>query len=82
MLVYGQLLAGGVRTHADLSTASGAPFIEGDTAFMLQPGAGVMVPVTRKIVAIGEINYQRVFFTEYGGDNETRVFVGVRTAIR
>jgi hypothetical protein len=81
-LVYGQLLGGGVRTHADLSTASGAPFIEGDSAFMLQPGAGVIVPLTRKIAAIGEVNYERVFFKEYGGDNETRVFVGVRTAIR
>ena len=81
-LVYGQLLGGAVRTHAHLSTASGAPFIEGDSAFMLQPGAGVIVPLTRKIAAIGEVNYQRVFFKEYGGDNETRVFVGVRTAIR
>jgi len=81
-LVYGQLLGGGVRTHTDLSTASGAPFIEGDSAFMLQPGAGVIVPLTRKIAAIGEVNYERVFFKEYGGDNETRVFVGVRTAIR
>jgi len=42
----------------------------------------LIVPVTRTIGAIGEVNYQRVFFKEYGGDNETRVFVGVRTAIR
>jgi hypothetical protein len=81
-MVYGQLLGGGVRTHADLTTVSGAPFIEGDSAFMLQPGAGVIVPLRRKIAAIGEVNYQRVFFKEYGVDNETRVFVGVRTAIR
>jgi hypothetical protein len=82
VVVYGQLLGGGVRTHADLTTASDAPFIEGDSAFMLQPGAGVIVPLRRKIAAIGEVNYQRVFFKEYGVDNETRVFVGVRTAIR
>jgi len=80
--VYGQLLGGAVRTHADLSTASGAPFIEGDSAFMLQPGAAIIVPLTRTIGAIGEVNYQRVFFKEYGGDNETRAFVGLRTAIR
>ena len=29
VVVYGQLLGGGVRTHADLTTASGVPFIEG-----------------------------------------------------
>lgn len=80
--VYGQLLGGGVRTHADLSTASGAPFIEGDSAFMLQPGAGVIVPLTRKIAAVGAVNYQRVFFKAYGGDNETRLFVGLRTPFR
>jgi hypothetical protein len=82
VVVYGQLLGGGVRTHADLTTASGAPFMEGDSAFMLPPGAGVIVPLRRKIAAIGAVNYQRVFFKEYGVDNETRVFVGVRTPIR
>jgi hypothetical protein len=82
VLVYGQLLGGGVRTHADLVARSGASFIEGDSAFMLQPGAGVIVPLTRKIAVVGEVNYQRVFFKAYGGDNETRVFVGLRTAFR
>lgn len=82
VLFYGQLLGGGVRTHADLVTTAGTRFIDGDNAFMLQPGAGVIVPLTRRIAAIGEGNYQRVFFKDYGGDNETRVFVGVRTALR
>jgi hypothetical protein len=82
VLFYGQLLGGGVRTHADLVTTVGTRFIDGDNAFMLQPGAGVVVPLTRRIAAIGEGNYQRVFFKEYGGDNETRVFVGVRAAFR
>jgi hypothetical protein len=80
--IYGQVLGGGVRTFAHLSTPSGPPFIEGDNAFMLQPGAGVVVPLTRKVAAIGAVNYQRVFFKAYGGDNETRVVVGVRTALR
>jgi hypothetical protein len=79
VLVYGQLLGGGVRTRADLTTTSGAPFIDGDNAFMLQPGAGVIVPLTSRLAAIGEGNYQRVFFRDYGGDNEARIFVGVRT---
>jgi hypothetical protein len=42
----------------------------------------VIVPLTRRMAAVGEVNYQRVFFKAYGGDNETRVFVGVRTALR
>jgi hypothetical protein len=82
LLFYGQVLGGGVHTHADLATRSGTPFNDGDNAFMLQPGAGVIVPLTRKTAAVGEGNYQRVFFKEYGGDNETRVFVGVRIALR
>jgi hypothetical protein len=82
VLVFGQLLGGGVRTHANLATRFGAPFIDGDNAFMLQPGAGVIVRITRRMAAVGEGNYQRVFFKAYGGDNETRVFVGVRTALR
>ena len=82
VLVYGQLLGGAVRTHADLSTGFGAPFIDGDNALMLQPGAGVIVPLTRRMAVVGEGNYQRVFFKAYGGDNETRVFVGMRTALR
>jgi len=82
VLFYGQLLSGGVRTHADLDTTAGMRFIDGDNAFMLQPGAGVIIPLTRRIAALGEGNYQRVFFKDYGGDNETRVFVGVRAALR
>jgi hypothetical protein len=81
LLFYGQVLAGGVHTHADLATRSGTPFTDGDNAFMVQPGAGVIVPLTWRIGAVGEGNYQRVFFKEYGGDNETRVFVGVRIAL-
>ena len=82
VLFYGQLLGGGVRTHADLVTTAGTRFIDGDNAFMFQPGAGVIVPLTRRMAAIGEGNYQRAFFKDYGGDNETRVFVGVRTVLR
>jgi hypothetical protein len=66
----------------DSLTTAGTRFIDGVNAFRLQPGAGVIVPLTRRIAAIGEGNHQRVFFKDYGGDNETRVFVGVRTALR
>jgi hypothetical protein len=81
VLPYAQLLAGGVHTRADLTTPAGAPFSASDNAFMLQPGAGVIVPLTRTFAAIGDVNYRRVFFKQ-GGDNETRVFAGIRIAFR
>jgi hypothetical protein len=80
--LFAQVLAGGVRTHADLATASGSAFIDGDNAFMLQPGAGVAVPLTRHCAVIGSVDYQRVFFKDYGGDNETRAFLGLQIALR
>src|SRR5258708_11164563 len=69
VLFYGQLLGGGVRTHADLVTTAGTRFIDGDNAFMLQPGVGVIVPLTRRIAAIGEGNYQPLLFKDYGRDH-------------
>jgi hypothetical protein len=71
-----QILAGGVHTSASL-TVNGASIDDSDNAFMLQPGAGVTVPVgpTWGIVAQGD--YRHVFFEEEG-DNEFRFFVGVR----
>lgn len=81
VLPYAQVLAGGVHTRADLTSPAGAPFSASDNAFMLQPGAGVIVPFTRTFAAIGEVNYRRVFFKQ-GGDNETRVFAGIRIAFR
>lgn len=80
--LFAQALAGGVRTHADLTTTSGSPFIDGDSAFMLQPGGGVIVPLTGNCALIASADYQRVFFKEYGGDNETRAFLGLQIALR
>ena len=76
-----QLLAGGVHTRADLTSPTGAPFSASDNAFMLEPGAGVVVPLTRTFAAIGAVKYRRVFF-EGTDDNETSVFGGVRIAFR
>ena len=81
VLLYGQVLAGAVRTKADLTTAAGEPFDEGDNAFMLQPGVGVMIPFTRRLAVNIEGNYQRVFWKEYGSENETRALVGMRIAL-
>lgn len=80
--LFTQVLAGGVRTHADLTTTSGSPFIDGDSAFMLQPGGGVIVPLTGNCALIASADYQRVFFKEYGGENEARAFLGLQIALR
>jgi hypothetical protein len=76
-----QVIAGGVHTRADLVLPSGAPFSASDNAFMLQPGVGVHVEITRHFGVVGQVDYRRVFFTQ-GGDNETRVFGGARIAFR
>ncbi len=80
--VFAQVLAGGVRTHADLTTASGSPFVDGDSAFMLQPGGGVIVPLTGNYAVVAAADYRRAFFEEYGSENETRVFLGFQIALR
>jgi hypothetical protein len=48
---------------------------------MLQPGVGLIVPMTRTFAVTGGVNYRRVFF-EGSDDNETSVFAGVRIAFR
>ena len=79
--LFAQVLAGGVRTHADLTTTSGSPFIDTDNAFMLQPGGGVIVPLTTNCAMIASADYRRGFFKDYGGDNETRAFLGLQVAL-
>jgi hypothetical protein len=80
--LYGQALAGGVHTKANLMTGAGRPFREGDNAFMLEPGAGVTIPLTRRLAVDVEGSYRRVFWEEYGPENEERVFAGMRIAPR
>jgi hypothetical protein len=81
VLPFAQVLVGGVHTRADLTSPAGAPFTASGNAFMIEPGAGVIVPLSRTFGLIGAFNYRRVFFKD-AGDNETSVFVGVRIAFR
>jgi hypothetical protein len=48
---------------------------------MIQPGGGIIVPVTRTFAFSGGVNYRRVIF-ENDSDNETSVFAAVRIAFR
>jgi len=76
-----QLLGGAVHTRADLVLVNSGPVSDGDWAFMLQPGAGVSVPIGSVVSIVGQADYRRVFFKEQG-DNEFRIGFGVRFAFR
>jgi hypothetical protein len=78
VLPFAQVLVGGVHSRADLP-GSGAP--ASANAFMLQPGAGVIVAVSGTFGIEGAVNYRRAFF-QNDPDNETTVFAGVRIAFR
>jgi outer membrane protein with beta-barrel domain len=73
---YVQVLLGAVRTDADL-VVNGAAVNAGDWAFMLQPGAGVTVPLAPRIGVLGQVDYRRAFFSP-DSENEFRFMLGVR----
>ena len=72
---FAQIVVGAVRTDADLSLA-GVSFSDADWAFMLQPGAGVSVPLTSMLGVVGQVDYRQSFFSQ--SENEFRFVVGVR----
>jgi len=81
VIPFAQVLVGGVHSRADLTTPAGAPFSASSNGFMIQPGAGIIVPMTRTFAFSGGVNYRRVVF-DNDSDNETSVFAGVRIAFR
>jgi hypothetical protein len=81
VIPFAQVLVGGVHSRGDLTTTAGAPFSASSNGFMIQPGAGVIVPMTRTFAFTGGVNYRRVVF-DNDSDNETSVFAGVRIAFR
>jgi hypothetical protein len=81
ILPYAQFLFGGVHSRADLTTTAGAPFSASTNGWLLQPGAGVIVPVSRTFAVSAGVDYRRVVFPG-NNDNETSVFAGVRIAFR
>jgi len=76
-----QLLGGVAHPRADLVLGNVTQLHDGDWAFMLQPGAGVAVPMGHVLSVVGQADYRRVFFREQG-DNEFRVAFGVRFDFR
>jgi hypothetical protein len=78
---FAQVLAGFV--HARASTeVSGLDFSDSRTKFMLQPGAGAVVVAGDGWGIVGQVDYRRVFLDKdedgESGENDFRVFVGVR----
>jgi hypothetical protein len=81
VIPYAQVLFGGVHARADLTTTAGAPFNASSNGWMVQPGAGVIIPMTRTFAIQAGFNYRRVIF-HGNNDNETSVAAGVRIAFR
>jgi hypothetical protein len=72
---YVQMMLGAVHAGANLNVGGNA-VDNGNWAFMLQPGAGVAVPLTPVVAAIGQVDYRRAFFDS--GENEVRFVFGIR----
>jgi hypothetical protein len=75
-----QILAGAERTSAEF-ILGGVEVEDSDTAFMLQPGGGIYVPVGDRWGIVGQADLRSVFFSEET-DNQFRVVLGVRFSLR
>jgi hypothetical protein len=77
---FAQILLGAASPGATVTSATGQVG-DRDWAFMIQPGAGVVVPVAGMFGVVGQVDYRRVFFRETG-ENELRFFAGLRVGLR
>ena len=77
---FAQVLGGFV--HARASTDLAGVDSDSRTKFMLQPGAGAVVVAGDGWGIVGQVDYRRVFLDKdkdgESGENEFRVFVGIR----
>jgi len=84
---FGQMLAGAVRASTLLQasvTVNGQtqPLDDESNTFYrvaIQPGGGVIVPITKRLGAQAGVDYRRILFdkNESEGDNEIRLSAGV-----
>jgi hypothetical protein len=77
---FAQVLLGGLHATGSASVTAGGFSVgvsDSTTEFMIQPGAGVVVPVGDNVGVVGQIDYRRVFFQSQG-ENEYRIFFGIR----
>jgi hypothetical protein len=78
--LFAQFLVGGVHTSAALAL-NAVPFAAADNAFMLQPGVGIVVPVSPVWGVVAQGDVRHVFFKDQG-ENEFRFLIGARFGIR
>ena len=84
MWPFAQVFAGFV--HSRVSTEfAGIDVSDSTTRFMLQPGAGAVFLAGDGWGIVGQVDYRRVFLDEdedgESGENDFRVFVGVRVIL-
>ncbi len=79
---YAQLIVGATHATANLRDVGNPTGTRGadSTAFMLQPGVGVAVPLGAKWSGVVQGDYRRSFFSG-DGENEVRLLVGLRRSI-
>ncbi len=77
---FAQVLGGFVHARASTDLSGGDS--DSQTKFMLQPGAGAVVVAGDGWGILGQVDYRRVFLDKdkdgESGENEFRVFVGIR----
>ena len=77
---FAQVLGGFVHARASTDLSGGDS--DSQTKFMLQPGAGAVVVAGDGWGIVGQVDYRRVFLDKEkdgeSGENEFRVFVGIR----
>jgi len=77
-----QVLAGLAHARVSVETAEDIEVTSSSTHFMLQPGAGAVFLAGDGWGIIGQVDYRRVFLdkdkTGESGENDVRVFIGVR----
>ena len=78
---FAQALAGAEVTSAEIPTVGGGTFDDSDTAFMLQLGGGVYVPVGPRWGVVGQADLRPVFF-DGDTDNQFRFVFGARFSLR
>ncbi len=80
---FAQVLGGFVHARASTDLAGGDS--DSRTNFMLQPGAGAVVVAGDGWGIVGQVDYRRVFLDKdedgESGENDFRVFVGIRVIL-
>ena len=82
---FAQVLAGVAHARGHIDAGELGEDTATDTRFMLQPGVGASVLLGDGWGIVGQVDYRRVFLDEdesgTSGENEVRVFIGLRVVL-